>query len=42
MPDMAGGDGDAGEALGLPPGRAEDCGLYPGDRMTDLTTRPTI
>ena len=31
---MAGGSGDAGEALGLPPGPGEDCGLH---TMPDMT-----
>ena len=37
MPDMAGGSRDAGEALGLPPGPAEDYGLHQDERNTDRT-----
>ena len=37
MPDMAGGSGVAGEALGLPPGPGGDCGLHQGEGNTFIS-----
>ena len=37
MPDIAGGSGHAGEALGLLPGPGQDYGLHQGDLITGLT-----